>query len=584
VQTLARRCGFAGHAEFHAQLEQHRQTVAQVFHDLFHSEEDEDSPVRPEITFIFDPESDPDLVKDLLEENGFENPEAAYNSLLMLRGGDPYKRLSQKGVRCLERLAPLLMGELIDSPNPDQALANLESFLRSIRARSSFFSLLVENPAIAKLLIALFASSQMLSRIFIQRPELMDTLVSRSYAVEVKDRQQMTVELIKQVAMGEDFEQKLDNLRRYRNEEFLRVALRDLHGQLRQGMAAQQLSWLAEACLEEACRMARQELAVRFGGPDPAACGATATDPGFAIVGMGKLGGEELNYHSDLDIIFIYACEGATVAVAETDPTRFRSLSHHEYYAKLAQRIISVLTLVTREGYVYKIDTRLRPSGNQGPLVTSLEAFRRYHQEQAQPWERQAMTRARVVCGPQQFAAQLQQTIVELTFERPLPQQLQAEMYRLRGRMEHEIARETAALLNIKTGRGGMVDVEFITQYLQLLYGHAYAGLRIQNTVNLLECLRDEGLLAAEDAELLLSGYKFLRRLENKLRLFHDQSINELPSAGYKLRRIARSLGFGGVGLQPDYEFREQYKLVTEGIRGLLEKYLRPVADSDMEG
>jgi glutamate-ammonia-ligase adenylyltransferase len=584
LQTLARRSGFFRMREFHNELEQHRQAVAQVFHDLFHSEEDEEPSTRPEINFIFDAESDPDRVKDLLEENGFNNPEAAYNSLLMLRGGDPFKRLSQQGVRCLERLAPLLMGELIDSPNPDQALANLERFLRSIRARSSFFSLLVENPAIAKLLISLFASSQMLSRIFIQRPELMDTLVSRSYAVEVKDRQQMSVELIEQVAVGEDFEQKLDNLRRYHNEELLRIALRDLQDQLPQGAAAQQLSWLAEACLEEACRMARRELAVRFGGPDPATCGVTGTDPGFVIVGMGKLGGEELNYHSDLDIIFIYACEGATVAVAETDPKRFRSLSHHEYYAKLAQRIISVLTLVTREGDVYKIDTRLRPSGNQGPLVTSLEAFRRYHQERAHPWERQAMTRARVVCGPQDFAEQVQQRISELTFERPLPQQLQAEMYRLRGRMEHEIARETAKLFNIKTGRGGMVDVEFISQYLQLCHGRTHPGLRIQNTVNLLECLRDEGLLVAEDAELLLSGYKFLRRLENKLRLFHDQSINELPTAGGKLRRIARSLGFGSSGVQPDYEFREQYKLVTEGIRGLLDKYLKPETVSDGEG
>jgi len=433
--------------------------------------------------------------------------------------------------------------------------------------------LLVEKPAIVKLLVALFGSSQLLSRIFIQRPELLDTMVSRSYAVVRKDRQQLQADLAEQMALAEDYELKLDGLRRFRNEEFLRIALNDLHGQLKEGNGATQLSWLAEVCLEQACCMARQELAGRFGAPfSPDDSEPTA----FAVVGMGKLGGLELNYHSDLDIIFIYEHEGNTRPVAETDPERFRQISNHEYFAKLAQRIITALTLVTREGFVYKIDTRLRPSGNQGQLVTSQSAFERYHLESAQPWERQAMTKARVVCAPQQFAEKLQQLILSLTFDRPLPSNLKSEIYRLRARMEQENAKERGDHFNIKTGRGGMVDVEFITQYLQLLHADRCPELRQQNTIHLLKNMIDCSILPQDDGDLLIEGYKFLRRIENKLRLLYDQSINELSAYNKGFRKAARSLGYGRQGEQPEQEFLNEYHQVTEGIRALLEKYLNP--------
>ncbi len=581
LEVLARRCGFSNYSGFFSVLERHRQEVSHIFKDLFYSAEEEELDARPEASFIFDPESDINLVKDFLEEKGFTNPDAAYDSLLVLRDGDPSKRLTRRGRRCLEKLAPLLIVELLASPNPDQALNNLEAFLRSIRASSPFYSLLVENPAIAKLLIALFGSSQFLSRIFIQRPELLDTMVSRSDAVATKDRSQLNTDLVEQMALAEDYELQLDGLRRFRNEEFLRIALNDLHGQMAQGEGAKQLSWLAEVCLEQACRMARHELAARFGAPFADGSDEQGEETAFAIIGMGKLGGLELNYHSDLDIIFLYAQEGETQPVEETDPQRFKQISNREYFAKLAQRIITVLTLATREGTVYEIDTRLRPSGNQGPLVTSLAAFQRYHQESAQPWERQAMTKARVVCGPTEFSHQLQQIIVKLTFERPLPENLQSEIYRLRQRMEQENAQEGDDRFNIKTGRGGMVDVEFITQYLQLLHADKIKSLRIPNTIHLLEKMVENHILPEDDADLLIRGYKFLRRLENKLRLLYDQSINELSAHNKGFKKAAYSLGYRGVEMQPEQEFLEEYRFFTGKIRDLLEKYLNPQAVLD---
>jgi len=580
--VLARRCGFDDSDSFFIELERHRQGVSAIFQDLFHSAEDEEIEVRPEVNFIFDQESDTDLVKDILEEKGFKNPDAAYESLTWLRGGDPHKRLTERGRRCLNRLAPLLLTELLDSTNPDQALNNLERFIRGIRARTSYFSLLAENSGIVKVLIALFSSSQLLSRIFIQRPELLDTLVARSYAMENKNRDQLATSLAEQMQLAEDYEMQLDGLRRFRNEEFLRIALTDLRGQMKQGEGAKQLSWVAEVCLEQAIEMARKELAVRFGAPYTCDVGDEAEETAFAIVGMGKLGGLELNYHSDLDIIFIYDSEGQTRPIEGTDPDRFRQLSNHEYFAKLAQRIITALTLVTREGAVYEIDTRLRPSGNQGPLVTSLSAFKRYHQESAQPWERQAMTKARVVSGPEEFATRLQQLISELAFDRPVPDDLQPEIYRLRTRMEKEIAKESDAHLNIKTGRGGMVDVEFIAQYLQLRYARQIKALWRQNTLEILRVLAENDILHVAEAETLINGYKFLRRLENKLRLLHDQSINELSSEPKILRKVAKSLGYGKKELVPEKEFLEEYHRITEEIRRLFEDYLNPHQDLEV--
>lgn len=572
--ALARRCGFADEQMFQAELERQRAGVSGIFNDLFHSAEVEKEEVLPEVRFILDPDSDSDLVKDILEENGFKNPDGAYDALRLLRGGGPEYRLTERGGRCLDRLAPQMMDELLKSPSPDQALNNLESFLKVLRAKTSFFSLLAENPKIVGLLVALFGSSQLLSRIFIQRPELLDTMVSSSYAISFKRQETMAEELADQMAMAVDYEQQLDILRRYRNEEFLRIALNDLQEQMGQTEGTVQLSWLASVCLDQAVQLGKKELAVRYGMPTLADREGEPKEAAFAIVGMGKLGGLELTYHSDLDIIFIYEGEGQTCPTEGTDPERFRSISNRDYYVRLAQRIITALTLVTREGFVYKIDTRLRPSGNQGPLVTSLAAFEHYHHESAQPWERQAMTKALVVSGPADFCSRCQTLIEQLTFERPLPENLKSEIYRLRGRMEKEIAREERDMFNIKTGRGGLVDIEFLTQYMQLLHGERYPELRNQNTLRILKQLEILELLPKEESDILINGYKFLRRLENKLRLIHDQSISQLSGDPKNLRRVALSLGYEAKPLPPEKKFLDAYRNTTESIRELFERYL----------
>jgi len=575
LRALARRCGFPDTGSFLDELKRHRDGVSELFHSLFYTSEEEiKEELRPEVSFMFDDSSDVDLVKDLLEEKGFKNPDAAYESLQILRHGPARNPMSQRARRELEKIAPLLMQAVIDSPEPDMALTNLEQFLVAMRARATFFALLTENQEIIKLLVSLFATSQFLSRIFIQNPEILDSLVSRGYAVTHKEPEDFRRDLEQHLSRVDNYEDRLEALRRFRKEEFLRIALNDIYGHTLQGSAAFQLSSLADACLAKAVELARQELVPRFGLPMVIEEDGTSRTAEFAILGLGKLGGRELNYHSDLDIIYIYEGEGETAPAAGTDPERFRGQRNQEYFAKLAQRIISVLTLITREGYVYQIDTRLRPSGNQGPLVTSLAAFERYHAESAQPWERQALTKARVITGPPALATRIDDLVEQIVYLRPLPKQLRSEIRRLRGRMEQEIAREDDEHFNIKTGRGGMVDVEFIAQYLQLLHGGEHPSLRLNNTLEILFRLHRLGLIATGEYQVLSKGYKFLRRLENRLRLVHDQSINDLSGEKQYLVKLARRLGYPERPKRPEVAFLEEYRNVTEQIRKVFQTYL----------
>ncbi|HTP65231.1 MAG TPA: bifunctional [glutamate--ammonia ligase]-adenylyl-L-tyrosine phosphorylase/[glutamate--ammonia-ligase] adenylyltransferase, partial [Geobacteraceae bacterium] len=379
--ALARRCGYLrsdGPERFRKALEAHRQRVSAIYGGLF-LERDERlrEEVQPEIYHFFDPSADPDLIKDMLGERGFRDVDAAFANLVLLRDGQPRVRVDERTRRTLEKIAPLLLQEIFASPDPDMALANLERFLRAIGPRSSFYALLAENRKTLKLLVSLFSMSEFLSKIAIGHPELLESLVVHGAASRSKTRRVMDEELAQLLASAVHFEERLDVMRRYRHEEFLRIGIGDVYGDMEQNELAVQLTWLAEGCLAAACAVARDELA-RYGRPTWMDGDGEVQEAGFAIIAMGKMGGCDLNYHSDLDIIYIYDRQG------ETDGDR--RITNHEYFARLGQKIISVLTTQTREGYVYKIDTRLRPSGNAGPLVTSLDSFRGYHRDEAQIW------------------------------------------------------------------------------------------------------------------------------------------------------------------------------------------------------
>ncbi len=571
-ERLGRRCGFSDSAEFRRVLESYRQEVAAIYHDLFYTSEEEAETVPAEVAYLFDPAAEPAELQELLKAKGFDDPAGACDTLTALRDGPPRHPLSPQARRHFNRLAPLLLCEVIALPEPDMAFRNLERFLSALRARATFFALLAENRALIKLLVSLFGTSQFLSRILIQHPGTLDFLVADRESDPEKARDRLESDLDKHLERALSYEEQLDALRRFHHEELLRLALGDIHGDLSLQQGSGQLSLLAEVCLQQATTMARHELLPRYGLPTCCDADGKEHEAAFAIVALGKLGGRELNYHSDLDIIFIYEDQGQTRPAAGSDPALFKVRSNQEYFSRLAQRIISILSLFTSEGSIYQIDTRLRPSGQQGPLVSSLPAFRDYHQQSARLWERQALVKARVVVGPTAFAQSIGELQQQIVFQRPLPADSRQEIYRLRQRLERELARENRAHYDIKTGRGGLVDVEFLVQYLQLLHGGNDSSLRSPNTLEALQALQQTELLDDQETRLLTDGYLFLRRLENKLRLVHDQSISQLASDKPYLAKLARRLGYPGV--QPDEQLLADYRQTTEQIRTIFDHYL----------
>jgi glutamate-ammonia-ligase adenylyltransferase len=560
--ALARRCGFLrpnGRQRFLETLEKHRQSVSAIYGNLFLSRDDKlKEDVQPEIYYFFDRGADPDLIKDMLAARRFESADTAYEHLLLLRDGPPKARLTGRARRILEKIAPLLLQEIFSSPDPDMALENLEKFLCSIGPRSSFYALLAENRQILKLVVSLFGMSEFLSKIFIAHPELLDSLVARSSSTFFKQRQVMDAELSDLLAQAADFEEELDILRRYRHEEFLRIGMNDIYGKLGQTEITTQLTCLADACLYVAFKIARHELS-RFGQPTYLDCTGETREANLAVLAMGKMGAFELNYHSDLDIIYIYDYQGIT--------NGDKQITNHEYFAKLGQKIISVLTTLTREGFVYKIDTRLRPSGNAGPLVTSLDSFKNYHRKDAHLWERQALTKARVVLGEEILHDSIAEIVRHTVYTSSLEPGDKEEIHRLRMRMEIEIAKESVGSYNIKTGRGGIVDVEFVVQYLQLQHGRNFPEIRNPNTLVALKAMSSCSIVTEQDAATLLDGYKFLRRLENMLRIIHDYSMNDLGGPAEYLDKLARRLGYDLKLKMPGNALMQDYEKITCSVR-----------------
>jgi glutamate-ammonia-ligase adenylyltransferase len=447
-------------------------------------------------------------------------------------------------------VAPALFREVSRAADPDRALAAMANLIASIGARSSFLALLRENPSTLRTLVGLFGTSAYLTQVFLRHPELLDSLVRTDLVRVHKDQATMQEELAVRLEKVEEYEDRLDILRRYRTEEFLRIGINDSNGLLDFTEVSQQLTGVAEACLTGAYETARAALLRQLG--------LTLMPGRLAIVGMGKLGAGELNYNSDLDLIFLYDASDEDEAGGK--------IGAQEFFTKLTQRLISVLQVQTREGYVHKIDTRLRPSGRSGSLVSSLAAFIRYHQTSSQLWERQALIKARVVAGDPTLREPVAEVLEGVAYAEEIDAAGVAEIDRLRSRMEQELAREGMGRFNIKTGRGGIVDIEFLVQMLQLRHGRRFPALRQRATLPALEALHTCGVLPMDDFHLLMRGYRFLRTVENRLRIERDQPVEALESGDEQLTSLARRLGYEGddaaARLLTDYQNQR------EAIRG----------------
>ena len=512
-----------------ATLRKHRELVAKQFRETLAGGEEES------LTWISDvartawrAASDRAAADQTAERGllalGFAHPKESSTSLEMLTRGSPHAPASPRRFELLETLGPVLLDEISKLPDPDLALRNLADFIAAVGARTSFLALLEQHPSTRRVLLSLFASSSYLSTLFIRHPDMLDTLVRSDLAQRRRKREDLEQELAGMVKAAADFESRLDAIRTFRHQEFLRIAIADVAGELDLIDVEAELTLLAETVLSQALAVAHAEVAERLEVPGSVK---------LACIAMGRLGAAEMSYNSDLDLIFVYD--------GDSDSMRGREIA-----PRVAQRLIAVLEARTREGYAYKLDLRLRPSGNQGPLVTSLEGFRAYHRQSSAVWERQALVRARVVAGDRELGQAVEAAREEFVFGRGMTTIEIAEIAQMRKRMEIEIGAEDKRRLNLKQGRGGLVDVEFVAQMMALAHGYRYPTLRKRSTRDLLRELEALNLITVDEARALRDGYEFIARLENRLRIESDQPAWALPTDPDALRPLARRMRYEG--------------------------------------
>jgi [glutamine synthetase] adenylyltransferase / [glutamine synthetase]-adenylyl-L-tyrosine phosphorylase len=556
---LARAMGADTVERFEEQLALHRERVATLFAGLLGTGSGEVK-LDPELALLADPQVDDARRAEIAVRRGFADPDRAIAALdALARRRTPFSPSGDPAA------AVALLHEVLATPDPDQALGFLADFTAALRSPEAYFAILAERHRVARLLLSLFGTSDFLSKRFLRHPELLDGLLRQDGVALEKGRDAMSDELTTRLAafaggtsLDERLEHALGELRRFKNEEVLRIAVYDIAGTLPLSSVAAQLSDLAEVCLERALLLAEEEARSRGRLPAERLC----------VIALGKLGGRELGYHSDLDLVFVYR-----------DPADGERRGDH---ARLAQRFMSFLQMPLREGFLYKIDTRLRPSGNQGALVTTASGFERYHTGagdaatpvRSQLWERQALLRARFVAGDAAlFEALRDRVLVPAVYGRSGDRAaLAGEIRRMRARMEAELGKEGARGANPKTGRGGLVDVEFAAQFLQLAHGDAHPAIRTPSTPAALLALREEGLLREGHFQALSKGYDFLRRLDLRLRIVHDYTIDHLPR-GLALQQLARRLGYSGD--DPGARLRADYDRVTAAVRASFEDVVR---------
>jgi len=483
---------------------------------------------------------------------GFANPEGAYENLMLLRDGPPHSHFPDNCRHLLRQIAPGLLANLSEVADPDAVLVNLDRFISRVGARASYYSMLAGNPEAVRLLVVLFGQSPYLSSSVIRYPDLLDVIVGGTDLSVEKDRETMEEEVRGVLLSSPSLEDELNVLRRYRNGEILRIGLGTLLEVKDQVTVNSELSTMADVLVNASLSIAHKEA----GG------GELSEEGNFAVVALGKMGGSEMNFSSDLDMIFIY--EGPE--------------SSREYFTKVAQRMIMVLTSPTEEGVLYRIDMRLRPSGQAGPLVTTLDGFELHHRDKAMVWEQQAMTKARWVAGNPGFRERVTGLIEDLTYGRPLALESLEEIARVRSRMEEEIAREGGGdHYDAKAGKGGLVDVEFAVQILQLAHGYAHETLRVTNSLEALEALFRTVLVNKKQYNVLRCAYLFYREIENRSQIYQDRSNPRIPKDVGKAGPLARRLGYQndeeGAGrfldevMQTRKAVRQVFEQIVSGLR-----------------
>ena len=530
---LARFSGYATLEDFSHALIAELETVQRHYAALF---EDVPELTRGEVNMVFAGEDDDPGTVEALSRMGYSRPSDIIATVRSWhRGRYPAVRSARSRERLTE-MQHVLIEALADTADPDRAFAGFDRFLSELPTGVQLFALLRANPALLRLVADIMGTAPRLARILSRRRRLLDAVIDPRTFATLPSAAEIDGVVAAELAAASDVQEVLDRARVVGSEQAFLIGVRVLSGSINASQAGEAYALLAERLVAALQAFVEAELE-RAHGRVPGG--------GAVVLAMGKLGGREMTAASDLDLIVVYDFDPDCVQTPGERP-----LAPATFYSRLTQRTISALTAPTAEGTLYEVDMRLRPSGQQGPVATQLASFVHYQLNEAWTWEHMALTRARVVSGPAELRGKVEKAIRDaLTIVRD-PAKIAADVREMRQRIEKE--KGTVNIWELKQVRGGLVDLEFMAQYLQLIHAAAHPRVLEQSTLHAFQRLQQEGLLAPDDAEVLIQATRLIHDLTQILRLCFEGPFDPATAPSGLKQLLARA------GDEPSFERLEE--------------------------
>ena len=529
MKKLAIFMGYDDRAAFADQLVHKLKTVEDHYAILF-----EDAPalsaagsVDGNLVFTGS-DADPDTL-ETIRKYGFEFPETVDSAIRGWHHGRYRAMRSTRAREMLTELTPALLETIGSTPAPDATFIKFDEFLAGLPAGVQLFSMLYSNPQLLKLLSEIMGEAPRLAELLSRRPSLFDSVLSSDFLDPPPHLGALRNVLSKQIGDAEHFEQVLDLVRRWASERKFQIGLQSLRGVLNPPDASWALSDTAEAALQCLFPAVEAEFAIQHGRIPGAR---------FCTIAFGKLGGHEMTPTSDLDLVFIYDTPLDSEASDGDKP-----LAPTQYFARLGQRYINAIMSPTAEGVLYDVDMRLRPSGNAGPIACTLDAFVQYHEENAWTWERMALSRARTVLGDETFRHDVDRATKRLLALPCDEDRLLSDVAEMRARIDAE--HHTESPWSIKHLRGGLVDLEFIIQYLQLRHAAEHPAILSSNTWRALRNLKRASLISDDAYDVLSRALDLWQAFQSRLHLTID---TDAPKGGAHAMPIALQERFAHLG------------------------------------
>ncbi|MEW6513066.1 MAG: bifunctional [glutamate--ammonia ligase]-adenylyl-L-tyrosine phosphorylase/[glutamate--ammonia-ligase] adenylyltransferase [Pseudomonadota bacterium] len=504
-QRVALAMGFGNYEALLMELDDHRQTVARHFEGVFADPNEK----NPTLDTVWTGGGSGDGHAEELAKLGFRETASLCERLGAIRSGTRYQQMSEQAKGRFDGLVPLVIQAASHTPNPDETLSRMLDLLEAIGRRAAYLALLLQYPQALEQVAKIAGASSWAADYLLRHPILLDELLDQRLLQMAPDWPVFRQQLVEQTdAIEPDTEQQMDTLREVHHAQVFRLVAQDIAGLLTVEKLSDHLSELADILVSRTIELAWRKLLTKH-----------RDTPAFAVIGYGKLGGKELGYASDLDLVYLFDDPNPDAAGV---------------YAKLGTRLNTWLSSRTAAGILFETDLRLRPNGDAGLVVSSLEAFRKYQLENAWVWEHQALTRARFIAGDPAIGTAFEQIRCEILCQRRDRAKLREEVLAMRGKMHETLGTKGKSdLFDLKHDFGGLVDVEFIVQYLILAHACDFPQLTGNlGNIALLRIAAECGLIPADRAEVARDAYREYRRLQHLRRLNNlDSRVEAAPHA-----------------------------------------------------